>query len=730
MLSAMEAAGRWSVAIMLSAILGLAGAETLRALSLMAPSEASPRTILPLTDGWRFRFGAAGEGPAGPDFDDSGWDEVSVPHTWNRLGEYRLERTAATDDRRGVGWYRLRFEAPASPPGRRSYLDFGAVATVSDVYVNGAHVGRHAGAFSRFRIDVTDQLRPGERNLIAVKADNSAAAPGRATENVIPLSGDFFIHGGIYRGVALVTRDEAGIDMLDHGGPGIYARATSLKPERAEVGVTVRLDNAGARERRLDLRTTILDAQGREAAQALQPVALAPGRAEARQSLTVEAPRLWDGLRDPYLYSVTVELLQAGRLVDGVTQPLGLRTFRFDADRGFFLNGRSEKLRGASRHQDRLGKGWALSPADHAQDMDFFVEIGANAVRQAHYQHADEWSDEADRRGMIVWAELPYVNMSALSGGQGSPALWANAVEQLRELIRQTYNHPSIAMWSVGNEVDSVASPGPSGVPRRSAPLLRRLAETAREEDPDRPTIFADCCESRPGAEALAGATDLIGYNRYHGWYYTAPTEAGAALGAELDRLHAAHPKLPISVSEYGAGGAISQHVEDPRTTRPQFAGRPQPEELQSYIHEQSWPAIRDRSFVFGAFVWAMFDFAAPREEGDSVDLNTKGLATADRKIRKDAFYYYKAQWSPQPTIHLTGKRHVERGAASIAVKAYSNAATARLTVNGADLGEAPCADRICLWPDVPLAPGRNEAVVTARVGDAEVSDRAVWMRN
>ncbi|WP_020177796.1 glycoside hydrolase family 2 [Methylopila sp. M107] len=712
------------LALAAALVFGAAGGSLLAQTPPSATAE--PRTVLPLADGWRFRFGDPDDAPSRENFDDGAWETVALPHTWNRVGEYRLARTAATDARRGTGWYRLRLDAPPSSYGARTYLDFAAVATVADVFVNGVHVGRHRGAFSRFRIDVTSVWRPGEENLVAVKADNAAPAIGSGTEHVIPLSGDFFVHGGIYRGVSLVTRDAAGIDLMDSGGPGVYARAAAVSAESAEVEVTTRLRNDGSEARAIQLVTTIRDADGRQVAQGSRAMALQRGAAEAREQLTVNAPRLWDGRRDPYLYSVTVEARDGDRVIDRVTQPLGLRSFRFDADAGFFLNGRREKLRGASRHQDRLGKGWALSAADNAQDMDVFVEIGANAVRQAHYQHADEWSDEADRRGMIVWAEIPYVNLSSLAGGQGSEALWENAVAQLRELIRQNYNHPSIAMWSIGNEVDSVTEAAATGEPRRSAPLLRRLAEAAKAEDPYRPSVFADCCESRPGGEALAGIADLIGYNRYHGWYYTAPANARAAFGAELDRLHARHPGLPISVSEYGAGGAPSQHRDDVLAVLPNVAGRPQPEEFQSYIHEQSWPVVRDRDFVFGAWIWNMFDFAAPREEGDSVDLNTKGLVTADRSTRKDAFYFYKAHRNPEPMIHLTGKRHARRAYATVELKAYSNADTATLTLNGAAVGEVACPERICLWRDVTLSPGRNEAVVSARADGVEVSDRAV----
>lgn len=709
----------------------LAPSPSTTAPSPAAATAATPRRATALADGWRFRFGAEGDAPANPDFDDSGWQTVSVPHSWNRIGAYAEQRDPRSDNRQGIGWYRLAFDAPAVAAGQRSYLDFAAVSKIADVWVNGVHVGRHAGAFSRFRLDVTAAWKPGGRNVIAVRADNSKPAAGQPTGETIPLSGDFFVHGGIYRPVQLLTVADAGIDLLDHGGPGIYARATNVTAGSAEIKVLSRLRNLGSRTRNLDLAITLRDAAGGLVVQTRQAMRLARGAGEAEASLSLPSPRLWNGRADPYLYSVTVDVIEKGRTIDSVTQPLGIRTFAFDANEGFALNGRHIKLHGVSRHQDRPDKGWALTPADHAQDMALIAEMGANTVRQAHYQHADEWSDEADRAGMVVWAELPYVTTPGLAGGKGSPELWANAEQQLRELIRQNWNHPSIVMWSIGNEVDSAKGFGQTE-PVRPLALLQRLNALAKQEDPTRATTFADCCEDLgmvdTAGEKLAGTADLIGYNRYFGWYYPQPLQARAQLGAMLDRMHAKHPSLPISISEYGAGGAISQHSDDVQSGFLNFIGRPQPEEFESFVHEQSWPAIRDRKFVFASWVWNMFDFASDlRDEGDSVDLNTKGLVTADRQIRKDAFWYYKAQWSTEPVLALTGKRHAERPYPVIDIKAYSNADRAMLTLNGESKGEVPCPDRICVWPAVSLQPGANHAVVTATAMGTPLRDEATW---
>ncbi len=701
-----------------------------------------PRQVVSLADGWRFHFGPEDGVVTAPGFDDSNWEQVSVPHTWNRIGEYALTRSAATDNRQGIGWYRLNYQAPQEPRGKRFYLDFAAVGNIADVWVNGLHVGQHQGAYSRFRFDVTDAWRPGQTNLIVVRADNSKRDAASATGQVIPLAGDFFIYGGIYRGVELITASDVGIDLLDHGGPGVYVRTASIAENGATLAATVRLRNAGTELRKLKMVTTVTNSEWRmcnpevvetdcgfstparvtnwsDIAETEIP---GGGSTEVQRTFPIDSVHLWNGRNDPHQYSITVRVFDGRHLLDSVTQSFGIRTIAINPNQGLSLNGNPLQLRGVSRHQDRQGRGAALTRADHAEDMALIRELGANTVRHAHYQHADEWSEEADRAGMLVWAEVPFVTTPSFTGGEGSAEVWANAELQLRELIRQNYNHPSIAMWSIGNESDAAQMFGSSREPVNPRPLLERLHQIAREEDPSRPTTYADCCESMPGGRSaavpLAGAADLIGYNRYYGWYMPQPLRAAEQLGADLDRLHAAHPSLPISISEYGAGGAMSQHSDNVTSGFANYIGRPQPEEYQAWVMEQSWPVLRERRFVFASWIWNMFDFASDlRNEGDSVDINTKGLVSFDRQTRKDAFYYFKAQWNPVPMLWLTGKRYAERPYPVMEVRAYSNAERARLTVEGRDLGEVACVERICAWANVPLAPGANRAVVTAMVG-------------
>ena len=481
--------------------------------------------------------------------------------------------------------------------------------------------------------------------------------------------------------------------------------------------VVTRLRNTASRAHNAELVTTIIDGQEIKARVVSARQRLSPGKvSEVVQQLSVPQPRLWQGRQDPHLYKVVVELRSGGKLLDRVEQPLGIRTFRIDPDKGLFLNEKPLPLHGVSRHQDLWGKGAALSDADHERDMDLIEEIGANTIRFAHYQHACKWFELADKRGMVVWAEIPYVSMATFGDGEPSPEFVTNARQQLVELIRQNHNHPSVAVWGVGNEVDSKSL---GGRPVKALSLVQQLHRLAKEEDPSRLTALADCCNGSPFAnvaatEDLIGATDVVGFNRYPGWYSADPQ----GMGAVLDRLHARYPKVPMSVTEYGAGGALTQHTDNPAGGPINAFGRPHPEGYQSWVHEQNSKALESRRYLWATWVWNMFDFASDfRTEGDAIDLNDKGLVTFDRKVRKDAFFFYKANWSTAPVLHLNGSRHVVRPYPAADISVYSNASEATLAVNGVKIGQQPCPDRICLWRNVALAPGQNQIVASATIG-------------
>jgi beta-galactosidase len=690
------------------------------------------RLALPLNAGWRFKQASDLKGAEGVQFDDSDWSQVTIPHTWNRIGNVGTERSPQSNNVQGTGWYRLHFTAPSAAKGSRYFLQFDAVGTIADVWVNGHYLGKHEGAFARFRLDATAAVHAGD-NLLAVRADNSRPQPGATTENLIPLSGDFFMFGGIYRSVTLLVTSATHIDLLDFGGPGVYARTLEIHPDTATVQVTSRVVNNEALPRRLRVATDITDQDGKVVASGTSAVGpIAPGAVlVAESALTLANPRVWQGVRDPYLYRAVVTLRSMqDTVLDRVIQPLGLRTVKFDPDHGFFLNGRHEYLKGACLHQDRAGKGWAVSDADQEEDFAILADMGANAVRLAHYQHDQRSYELADARGIAVWAEIPLVNKVSYDGSPANAALAANARQQLLELIQQNRNHPSVVLWSIANEIDLTATQRDGA--SRPAALLRSLNGLAKTQDPDRPTTMADCCEhgqppptdTQPLRDPIVGITDTLGYNRYFGWY----TGHFSDFGPMLDQAHERHPRLPIAVSEYGAGAALTQHSDDPLGGPINSHGRPHPEEYQGLYHEKSWETLRQRSYLWGSFIWNLFDFASDsRKEGDLTDINEKGLVSFDRKVFKDAFFFYRANWSSQATLHLVGRRYVDRPYAVLDVKAYSNATRATLTLNGTDQGSTDCSGGICVWHGVRLRTGANDLRVSADIAGAAVSDSMQW---
>jgi beta-galactosidase len=697
-----------------------------------APSANLERTTTVLKEGWRFAFGDELTEKS----DDSHWQTVTLPHTWNRIGGHPVKALDA-NDQKGKGWYRLKFSAPAgAKKPRRTWLQFEGASIVSDVWLNGTLLGRHDGGVSGFRFDASDAIHPGD-NLLVVRTDNSAPEKkGSVTAETLPMGGDWFMYGGLYRKVSLVTTDPVHIDLADHGGPGVYARTVSLDAGRAQVEVVAKVRNDAGTPKSISVRTSLVDAQGKVVASKVQALGLAAAAlSEARTLLDVGKPHLWNGVPDPYLYKLQVDVLSNGKPVDRVTQHFGIRTMRFDPDQGFFLNGKHLALHGVNRHQESGASGWAATDQELERDYAIIKEMGANTVRLAHYQHAQAEYDLADRMGLVVWAEVPLVFMSAPYGEQkATPGFIANAEQHLRELIRQNFNHPSIAVWSVANEPNISSVWMPLKAP--AVPLLERLAALARAEDPTRAPVLASCCGTMPGdlmpgtqgkgLDSPPQAVDVFGVNVYFGWYYASVFD----LSKYLDKVHAFYPHKSFSVTEYGAGGALSQHTDNPLGGPVDPGGRPHPEGFQSYIHENTWPQLRDKQYLWGTWLWNMFDFAsAMRQEGDLADTNNKGIVSFDRQVKKESFYFYKAHWNPEPMIYLAGHRYTQRASPVADVKAYSNAPQASLSVNGKDQGSVPCVERICVWPGVALAQGDNVMVVEASLNGRKLGDRAVWRR-
>jgi beta-galactosidase len=664
------------------------------ALMLWLPAmcvQAVVRTSTPLDDGWRFqRAEVAGAQAAA--FDDSAWAAVALPHTYNTP-----DGEAGGPYYRGPAWYRRTLDLAAG--SRRRFLEFDGAALAADVWLNGRHVGRHEGGYARFRMDVTALSRPG-RNTLAVRVDNSPLPA------VAPLGGDFTVFGGLYRGVRLIETDPLHIDLLDHGGPGVQVDTEALAPDSARLRVQVKLRNGGAAATHRELVVTLKDAEGRMVSRQRQRIRLAGGAADTASALLqVRTPRLWQGVQDPYLYRLSAELVRGSTVTDAVQLPVGLRQFAVDPQRGFLLNGTPYPLQGVNYfHPGRPGRGVAVGDAEIEEDLRILTELGVTGLRLVHYQHPPRVYERADELGLVLWTEVP---LNALM--QETEAFRANVYQQLRELVRQNRHHASVAIWGVGNEVYR------SDEPIRA--LLADLHALAKQEDPSRLTTYAHCCA--PDDHPMALQTDLAAYNRYWGWYDGDFTD----LGPWADRLHAKLPGKPIGLGEYGAGASALQQEDPPR--RPEPGGRWHPEQYQALFHEAYGRQIAERPFLWGHFVWLGFDHAsAGRNEGDRPGINDKGLVTYDRRMRKDAYHYYRAHWSRAPMVHIASRRHTPRPAGPATVKVYTNAERATLELNGRPIGSARAANRIVLWPDVPLEPGRNTLVVRT---DAGATDAVVW---
>jgi len=614
------------------------------------------------------------------------WSKVTLPHTWNDK-----DTLADGNYYYGPGCYRKKITIPATQKGKRFFLRFEGVGQVADVYVNNVHVGSHQGAYAAFCFEITKQLKLGQENTIFVHADNTPR------KDIIPINHFLFpVYGGIYRPVSLITTDAINITPTDYASPGVFIRQNKVSKTKAQITVKTKLTNAHSNGQTVQLTTTVRDKDGKVVAKASKDVFLrSTVMSIFDQKLTIDHPTLWHGRRNPYLYQVKVEISQNGKTLDSVTQPLGLRYYRIDKDKGFILNDEPYRLYGVSRHQDWQGYGSALSAEQHKIDCDLMYEMGCTSLRLAHYQQAEEMYANADKMGFLIWAEVPFVNR--FSGKEGE-----NAKLQLLELIRQNYNHPSIFVWGLHNEVYA------SQQDWFPVLLTEQLHNLAKSEDPDRFTVSTSGFGllTRP----IDCRADLMGSNRYFGWYYGKSQD----IGEWADNTRKVRPDNPVCVAEYGCGGNIyhqQYHPKQPAARAPFF-----PEQFHALQHEIQWQQLKPRRFIWASYIWNMFDFSVPRwNRGGIKARNHKGLITFDRKHKKDAFYFYKANWSKDPVLHLTSKRLKKINLNKIEIKAYSNFDTVTLKVNGKVIGTRKANDvRVFTWSDVALKEGENQIEISA----------------
>ena len=583
------------------------------------------REITKIMKGWEF---------TGPDGTTT---TVDLPHTWNA----RDGQDGGNDYWRGTCIYRTHFAAPQfNTASHQVWIQFDGVNASAHVVLNGSPVCNHDGGYSTFRANITELLR--DENELTVEVDNSK------NDRVYPQKADFTFYGGIYRDVSLMVVSKNHFTLDYFGGPGIRITPT-VQGADASVQVTTWHDGEG------EVSIELLDAAGNTVATGKGPDI----------TLTIFNAHLWNGVKDPYLYSCKARLVVNGTVEDETTTRFGVRSFKVDPKKGFFLNGKSYPLHGVSRHQDRKGLGNAITREMHDEDMALIKEIGANTIRLAHYQHDQYFYDLCDEVGMVVWAEIPYISEHMPNGRE-------NTISQMKELIIQNYNHPCIVCWGVSNEITISTKDKKDMLDNH-----RQLNDLCHEMDKTRLTTLA--CYAMCGPfNRSAHITDMVSWNLYLGWYVPGFILNDLWMGF----FHLCFPNRPFGYSEYGAEGMPNLH-----STHPHRGDHT--EEYQAKYHEYMLRCFKRHPWMWATHVWNMFDFAADaRDQGGEPGMNHKGLVTFDRKTKKDSFYLYKAWWSDEASVHICSKRFVERTGSTATVKVYSNQSTVALYVNGNKVGE------------------------------------------
>ncbi len=592
------------------------------------------------------------------------WDFVNLPHSWNAIDG----QDGDNDFYRGTCYYAKKINKTDLPETDRYYLEIKGANSSATVYLNGKELASHDGGYSTWRVDLTDSLEL--ENLLVIAVDNSA------NERVYPQFADFTFYGGLYRDVNIICVDNSHFELMYHGGPGLKVTPV-VEGKDANIEIETWVENFVEGQK---IRYTIKSDCGKVVAEEVT--------AETKVKLAISDVHLWNGKKDPYLYTAFVELVDGENIIDNISSRFGCRTFEIDPDNGFILNGKEYPLRGVSRHQDRWGFGNALLPEHHKEDMDLICEVGATTIRLAHYQHDQYFYDLCDERGLVIWAEIPYISKHMPTGRE-------NTISQMKELIIQNYNHPSIVVWGLSNEITMQGDSDPDLLENHNI-----LNDMAHEMDKTRLTTMAAvsmCDIDSPYIQI----PDTVSYNHYFGWYGGDTTMNGPW----FDNFHAKYPNIPIGCSEYGCE-ALDWHTSDPQQGD-------YTEEYQAYYHEELIKQFFSRKYMWATHVWNMFDFGADsRNEGGENGQNHKGLVTFDRKYKKDSFYAYKAWLSDDKFVHICGKRYVDRVEDLTKVTVYSNLPEVELFANGKSLGKKASAEHFFYF-DVPNV-GETELVAVA----------------
>ncbi|MDN4501526.1 glycoside hydrolase family 2 TIM barrel-domain containing protein [Alteromonadaceae bacterium BrNp21-10] len=628
------------------------------------------------------------------------WQVVSVPHTFN---------ADDADDGggyfRGAGWYQTDFNLGDIEQIRSYFLQFDGAALHTEVWLNNHKVGQHSGGYTRFRFDVSPYLQQGRNHLI-VRVDNSR------NPAIAPLAGDFSVFGGLYKKVFLFSTAAVHIDTMDYASSGVYATISDVSSDSAKIAINTRIQNTRSVNAHVVLKHIIKSAD--DTVVKTIENSLEAGAQQLFENNIVDSisnPHLWQGVDDPYLYTLETQLISttdSSNIIDSVSQHIGFRHIHIDPSQGLLLNGKPYAVHGVNIHLTQLpGKGTAVSDAEITADLQQLDELGVTGLRLAHYPHPQITFEFANQHGYLVWSEVP-----AVSEVNDSEAFLENLKLQLREMIRQNYNHPSVFVWGIGNEIYKQNA--------NSNLILASLQALAKQEDPNRYTVYANCCSSMNSGHAIQG--DINASNVYSGWY----AGQDGVIGDWVARNHKENPTKSMAISEFGGGGSLFHQQQNPQ--RPDTAGNWHPEQFLSQLHEDAWLSLKDKSYLWANFIWVGFDFASDgRNEGDSDGINDKGLITYDGKTRKDAYYWYQANWSKKPMVYITSRRHVQRHEALTDIKVYSNQSHVTLELNGKTLGTKEVINHRVIWQDVKLAAGENSIQAFTTDEDQKLVDQVSW---
>jgi len=625
---------------------------------LVHPAHSQSRHVYDLGGVWDFSLSKVNiDGTVDPSL---GWEKVNIPHTWNNKDIQSGEKVNYT-----TAWYRKTFIPEQGLEDKQYFLRFEGVGQYAKLFINSKYVGEHLGSYSAFAFNITDFLLADTFNTIHVKVNNELN-DSYPKDNFL-----FGIYGGIYRDVSLIITGDIHIGVTDYASSGVYIHPKEVTDERAVLKIQSMLKNDGESKQLVHVSHKLYANSNKVIASSEDEEVLYPGgMISVYSALEIEQARLWNAKKDPFMYTLKTEVSVDGNTVDKLVHEYGIRYYDIDPEQGFILNGEPYRLYGVCRHQEWQDLGNALLPEHHYRDMELIAELGATSIRLAHYQQAEYIYELADRMGILVWAEIPFVN-GYKEGADG------NALQQITELIKQNYNHPSIFVWGVHNEVikgDMIQAP---------VNLTRELHNLSKDLDPNRFTVAVSniwWAHDHPIHENA----DLQGFNQYTGWYGGKPHE----LENWINNYHSKKPDIRFSVSEYGAGGNIAHQSDDIQTV-PKPGGQFFPEGYQTYYHETTWNAIEKSPFIWASYVWNMYDFSVPEwDRGGIKGRNHKGLITYDRKTKKDAFYWYKANWSEEAVLHLSGKRLDQLSAGNIQLKAYCNFGIPEVFIDGESLGK------------------------------------------